>query len=54
VVILKKGFTWGQIGTAALIGIPLTLASLCLFSRDKIDDDAEPEGPKSRQKVLAN
>ena len=42
-VILGKGFTWGQIGTAVIIGIPLILAALCLFSRDKIGSDAEPE-----------
>lgn len=37
VFILGKGFTWGQIGTAALIGIPMLLATLGLFSRDKTD-----------------
>ena len=40
-VILGRGFTWGQIGTAVIIGVPLILAALCLFTRDKIDSDAE-------------
>ncbi len=43
VVILGKGLSWGQIATAVVIGIPLVLAALCLFSRDKADNDAEPE-----------
>jgi hypothetical protein len=43
VVILGKGLSWGQIATAVVIGIPLVLAALCLFSRDKTDNDAEPE-----------
>jgi len=42
-VILGRGFTWAQIGTAAIIGVPLILAALCLFSRDKIDSDAAPK-----------
>ena len=41
-VILSKGINWAQIGTAAIIGVPLILAALCLFSRDKTDSDAEP------------
>ena len=43
VVILGKGLIWGQIATAVVIGIPLILAALCLFSRDKTDNDTEPE-----------
>ena len=43
-VILGKGFGWAQIGTAAIVGVPLILAALCLFSRNKVDSDAESEG----------
>jgi hypothetical protein len=43
-VILGKGFGWAQIGTAAIVGVPLILAGLCLFSRNKVDSDAESEG----------
>jgi len=30
-VILRKGFTWAQIGTALIIGIPLITAGVCLY-----------------------
>jgi len=42
-VILSKGFTWGQIGTAAIVCVPLLFAGLSLLSADKTHDDAEPE-----------
>ncbi len=35
VVILGKGFSIGQITTALVIGVPMILAGLCLFSRDR-------------------
>ena len=41
-VILGKGLTWASLGTAAIVGVPLILAALCLFSRDKIDGKSEP------------
>ena len=34
-LILSKGFTWGQIGTALLIGVPLITAGVCLLVPDK-------------------
>jgi hypothetical protein len=43
-VILKKGLTIGQAGTALVVGVPLATAAAFLFTRDK----SEPEnGPKS-------
>jgi hypothetical protein len=42
-VILGKGLTWASLGTAAIVGVPLILAALCLFSRDKIDGKSEPQ-----------
>lgn len=42
-VILGKGFYWAQIRTAAIVGVPLMLAALCLLSRGKVDSDVEPE-----------
>jgi hypothetical protein len=43
VVILGKGFNLGQITTAAVIGIPLILAGLCLFTRDRSDADLDDD-----------
>jgi len=34
-VILGKGFTWAQIGTAAIVGVPLMLAGVFLYRGDK-------------------
>ncbi|PKK82579.1 MAG: hypothetical protein CVT49_12910 [candidate division Zixibacteria bacterium HGW-Zixibacteria-1] len=45
-VILGRGLGWAQIGTAAVVGVPLILAALCLFRQDKIDSDSEPQGTK--------
>jgi hypothetical protein len=39
--ILGKGLSWAQVGTAAIVGVPLILAALCLFSGRRIDEDAE-------------
>ena len=38
VKILSKGFTWGQIGTALLIGVPLFVASWGLWRNPKTED----------------
>jgi hypothetical protein len=43
-VILGKGFTWGQIATAVVIGVPLIVAGVCLFIRDKTDAEIDPKG----------
>lgn len=42
-LILSKGFTWAQIGTAMIVGVPMIAAALCLFSGDKAEGDAEPK-----------
>jgi hypothetical protein len=41
--ILGKGLGWGQIGTAAIVGVPLILAALCLITRKRVDEDVETE-----------
>jgi len=41
-MILGKGITWASLGTSGIVGVPLILAALCLFSRDKIDGKSEP------------
>lgn len=41
-VILGKGFTWAQIGTAVIVGVPLILAGVFLYRGDKKDSNAEP------------
>jgi len=41
-VMFSRGFTWGQIVAAVIVGMPLILAALCLLSGDKIESDAEP------------
>jgi hypothetical protein len=43
VVILKKGLTWAQIGTALIIGIPMITAGICLYLPDKNEIAAAPE-----------
>jgi hypothetical protein len=40
-VILKKGFTIGQIATSVIIGVPMILAGVCLFTRERNDDGAD-------------
>jgi len=45
VKILGIGFTWGQIATAVVIGVPLIVAGICLFIRDKADAASELEKP---------
>ncbi len=42
-VILGKGFTWGQIATAIVIGVPLIVAAVCLFIGDRPDAASEPK-----------
>jgi hypothetical protein len=42
-VILRRGLTWAQIGTAFIVGVPFIIAGLCLFSRVQEDMGAEPE-----------
>ena len=39
-LILSKGFTWGQIGTAILIAIPLITAGVCLLVPDEDETSA--------------
>ncbi|MDP8209101.1 MAG: hypothetical protein P9L92_20730 [Candidatus Electryonea clarkiae] len=41
--ILRKGFNWGQIGTAIIIGVPLMIAGACLYSRDKKETEIDLE-----------
>jgi hypothetical protein len=42
--IFRRGFNWGTIGTAIIIGVPLMIAGACLYSRDKKETgiDLEP------------
>jgi len=42
-VILGKGFTIGQITTSVVVGVPLILAGLCLFHRDRDNFGREEE-----------
>jgi hypothetical protein len=37
--IFSRGFSWGQIVTAIVIGVPMILAGLCLFKKN-VDNDA--------------
>jgi hypothetical protein len=39
IVILKKGLTWAQIGTALIIGIPLITAGVCLYLPPKSENE---------------
>lgn len=41
-VIFRRGFGWGQIGTAAIVGVPLILVAFGLLSPERTDSDAEP------------
>lgn len=43
IAILGKGFTWGQIITAIVVGVPLIVAGAGLFATDKIDVEVEPK-----------
>jgi hypothetical protein len=43
-VILKNGFRLGQVFTALVICIPLSLAGLSLFARERTEGDG-PVGP---------
>ena len=43
-VILRKGFTWAQIGTALIVGVPLIIAGLCLYLPSKSEFRIESEG----------
>jgi hypothetical protein len=43
VVILRKGFTIPQIGTALIVSVPLTVAGVCLFAKDRDAVDNEPK-----------
>ncbi len=40
-VILGKGINWAQLGAAAIVGVPLITAGLCLFARDRKHEGAE-------------
>ncbi len=42
-VILNKGFTIGQLTTALVVCVPLTLAGISLFAHEKGNEDAPPE-----------
>jgi hypothetical protein len=42
VVILGKGFTIGQITTALVVCVPLTLAGASLFARDGVESETSP------------
>ena len=42
-VILSKGLGWAQIGTAIIVGVPLIIAGMCLFSRNKNGTGIDPE-----------
>jgi hypothetical protein len=41
IVILRKGFTWAQIGTALIVGIPLITAGVCLYLPSKSEIEVE-------------
>ena len=43
-MIFARGFNWASIGTAFVVGVPLTLAGIYLFRRDKIDSESEKQG----------
>lgn len=45
-VILKKGLTITQAGTALIIGVPLATAAAFLFTRDKSEPENEPKRVK--------
>jgi hypothetical protein len=42
-VILKKGLTITQAGTALIIGVPLATAAAFLFTRDKSEPENDPK-----------
>ncbi|MFH1688007.1 MAG: hypothetical protein ABIE70_10885 [bacterium] len=41
-MIFRRGFDWSQIGTALIVGVPLTLAALYLLFRNRVDVDGDP------------
>ncbi len=41
--ILQQGINIGQITTAVVISVPLSLAGVCLFVRDRLDTETETE-----------
>lgn len=43
IFVLQKGFTIGQISTAVLISVPMVLAGVCLFTRDREEPEVENE-----------
>jgi len=43
-IILQKGFVIGQIITAVLVSVPLTIAGISLFAGDRIETDIENNG----------
>ena len=43
IAIFSKGLNWAQIGTALIVGIPLVIAGVCLYSPDKSEINIEPE-----------
>ena len=42
-MIFSRGLNWVSIGTALIVGVPLTLAGICLFRRNTDEVDTEPE-----------
>lgn len=42
-VILSKGLGWAQIGTALIVGVPLMITGVCLYSCDKTETEIDPE-----------
>lgn len=43
-MILQKGFVIGQIITAVVVSVPLTIAGISLFVGDRIEKDFEKNG----------
>ncbi len=42
-MIFSRGLNWASIGTALIVGVPLTLAGICLFRRNTDEVDTEPK-----------
>jgi len=42
IFIFSKGLNWGQMGTSLIVGIPLIIAGVCLYSSDKSEIQPEP------------
>ena len=46
-LILSKGFTWGQIGTAAIVCVPMIIGGVFLMRVQNVDVDTESKGMES-------